>query len=235
MSYRRDAAVSSLLVLGCCIALFLIATSCQITRPPVSPYAPILPPGYQPTAQVFSNAAVRRFAVVLPPPGVLVTNTFDVDPSLPFDGVNVYTSLNGKSMTFLAAFGHTNVFAVTLPTNLPSLVEIRTFINWPAPGVIGSFTLDDGTIDNFTNTFYESAGSQFIFVPTNCPAIAIFAMADGSTEVAGWNSGTNLTVQSSSNLQDWLPVAVVTNQGAWQISADATSQNGFWRTQGNSP
>jgi hypothetical protein len=226
-------AVSVMAVVMLCATLAVIA-SCRTTTPRPDPLQAIYPPGYVsnaiPPPPMLANVPRPRLSAFLPSPGVPVTMTFDPGQG-PADGIHVYRGFNANSMQLIGTWGPTNIFTLNLPTNLPSLVEVHTFINWPSPGVVGSVTLDDGTIENFTNTFYESPGAQMIFVPSNCPAIGLFLMPSGMV-LAGWNSGTNLEVQSSADLVNWTEIAHVTTPGAWQIQVDGSQQAmGFWRTK----
>lgn len=227
MSLKRQVVTDALVMLAFFATLFFMATSCKTTRP----LSPIYPPGWTPpTSLNMATNAVRevlRSAIIGPPPPN-VTLAADIDLTLPFDGVNLYAGFESQAMTLVATFGHTNVFPLNLPTNLPSEVEIRTSISWPPPYVVGSITLDDGTTEDFTNTFYESPGTQFIYVPTNCASIGLFTMSDGTTVVAGW-ADVPLMVESSADRITWNPISTVTNLGAFQVQVDQSQDHEWFR------
>jgi hypothetical protein len=223
VSLKKQVVLDSLVLLIFFAALFLMATSCRTT----TPLPTIYPPGWTPPKGVNNETnAVKKLVFAVLPPNV--TLTADIDLTGPFDGVNVYAGPTSQAIALIATFGHVNVFPLNLPTNLPSLVEIRTFINWPPPYVVGSVTLDDGTTQDFTNTFYESLGTRFIYVPTNCQSVGLFTMQDGTLQLAGWAS-TNLTVQYSSDLQSWTDLVTVTNLGAFQVPVDSSAGLGWFR------
>lgn len=145
------------------------------------------PPGTSQTAiRVSKDAAspIRRTALVSPEQLVSLTCDFGDGPR---GGVNCYWGKQAGIFTGMAAFPPTNVFALPLDTNTPSFIEVRSFVNWPAPGIVQTVTNDDGSTYNTTNFLYESAGASYVFVPTNCQSIALMNYP-GRMEVVGWGS-----------------------------------------------
>lgn len=215
---------------GVLLLMLVILASCT----PISPYTAILPPGAQSKvvqAQFDAASPVRRAALGLT--GSMVTLTCDFGDG-PMDGITVRASFQVGNYFLVKAFDPTNVFTVALPTNQPSYVEVRSYVLWPAPYVVSTVTNDDGSTGSVTNFYRESDPSWFIYVPTNCPTIGLFAMPDGTIQLAGWAT-TNLTIQQSQDLTNWQDVGVITNSGAWNMPVDATQVQAFWRTSQSSP
>jgi hypothetical protein len=154
-----------------------------------------------------------------------------------YDGVNFYESGQQGNYTLIQTFGATNVFPVSLDTNWPHFVEVRTFIHWPAPGVIQTFTNDDGSTTSITNTFYEGVVADYLWVPAGMTNQWLAQLADGSMQLIGWGTqGATYTVKRGDTLQgpwDELGTIPGTN-GPWMVPDDGTSaQRFFWTTVTN--
>jgi hypothetical protein len=215
-----------------CIALFALA-SCK-TTPPKSPYSAIWPGNPVQTQSGANLPVARRLSVVLTPPKIPISLTFDTG-SGPADGIHVYSANTGQSLSLLATFPYTNLFQVNVPTNVPTLIEVRTLINWPPPYLISSYIDENGNEIDTTNTYRETAiggtltVSDYIFTPTNCASIGLFQMNDGTLQLAGW-ANAPLVIQQSQDLVAWSNVAAITNLGAWQVTVDSSQPHSFWRT-----
>lgn len=251
MSHKAHPLFKDFFAVYCSLSLFIgllfLLVSCHTVKQPVSPYSPILPPGYV-RAVVPSNAvlpvpgltaspmlanvprpAIRRTLLASPSPNVVLI--CDIDLSGPFDGVHVYSGPQTGSLSLLATFDHTNVFPVSLTMDRPSFVEVRTFINWRAPGIVQTWTNDDGSTGSQTERFYESGGADYVFVPTNCPVIALMPFTNG-LQLVGWGAaGMVYQIQSSTDLASWSSNATVTGtNGPYQVWVDSSQQQTFWRT-----
>src|SRR5882672_2569560 len=226
-------------VAGLCVVLAVLA-SCQLVPKHPDPLSAIYPPGLKPPStgvQAFSNAPQRFLSarMALPAPNVVLT--CDIDLSGPFDGVHVYSGPQPGSLSLLAIFDHTNVFPVSLPMDAPSLVEVRSFINWPAPGIVQTWTNDDGSTGSQTITFREGpingtpTFADFLFVPTNCQSIALMAFTNG-LQLVGWGAaGAVYQIQSSTDLVMWQSNATVTGtNGPWQVRVDGSQAHTWFRT-----
>lgn len=196
-----------------CLWLALGIIGCQITQPLSLPY----PPGFTPpTNRVLANVplTVRRAIVSQPP---TVTFTCDIGAGT-FDGCNIYESTQPGNLTLLRQFGPTNVFPVILSTNWPHFIELRTFINWPAPYVVTCVTNDDSSVDCQTNTYYESGQvSDFLWVPAGMTNQWLAAMPDGTMELIGYGvRGTAYSIKHGSL------------NGVWQALTNFMGTNGPW-------
>jgi hypothetical protein len=236
VTFKKELAVQGLLVGGLCIVLFALA-SCHTIKPPKLPY----PPGFVahpiPSPSVIANVPrpVQRAMLVSPAPNVVLT--CDIDLTGPFDGVHVYAGPQPTALGLLATFDHTNVFPVNVPTNVPTFLEVRTFINWQAPGIVQTCTNDDGSTGAQTITFREGpinrapTFSDYIFVPTNCQVIALMAFTNG-LQLVGWGAaGAVYQIQSSADLAAWSSNATVTGtNGPYRVLVDSSQPQTFWRT-----
>lgn len=206
--------------LYCLLAVFMLVlfclSSCQLPSSPPVPNA----------TNIQKSVSKAILSAIQPVAGIPITLTFDV-PETNFDGILVSAGYKSDVYYLVQAFAPSNTFTVILPTNQPSYVQVQTYTLWPFPYVQTPYTNDDGSTGVVTNMYQLSEPSWTIFTPTNCPRIGIFTMADGSIQVAGWSPSTNLVVQSSSNLVDWMTVTNISQSGAWEMAVDG-SQSHLW-------
>jgi hypothetical protein len=236
VSFKRDCWVAASTIGGFCAYLFL-TVSCIAPAP--SPLSPIYPPGWTPTSPTkvtahLSNRVLSPIKATFAVPRPTVTLTCDFGQG-PMDGVHIFYGKQVGQFAAMLTFPPTNQFAVPLDTNSPSFVELRTFVNWPAPGVIDTKTNDDGSTSSVTNTFYESTPADFVFVPTNCARIAPMQYSD-HLEIWGWgNAGLIYHILSG-------PIGAITNDvenipgtnGSWRHGAQA-SEGPFFRSMSVGP
>ena len=197
---------------------------------PTNAMSIIMPPGFAPS----SNVVRPRLMALVAPPVVATTNvvlTCDVGAGR-FDGVNIYNGMEPDRLSLiLTIVGPNPVASVTIPIAYPTLLEARTFINWPAPGVVNCFTNDDGSTGCVTNTYYENpVGTDLIYVPVGCPNQWVFLNRDGTTSLVGWGlTNFNYTVRSGQLDGPMVPVFSFSGtNGPWRH--DATGEGPYWAT-----
>lgn len=223
----RDVMFSVMAVVMLCAALAMLA-SCQFPKPK-SPLQAIYPPGWSPSPSNAPNTpirAVQRANLALPAPNTTLTCDFGAGP---IDGVNLWESAPNGILTLLQAYPPTNVFPVYLDQSRPHRLALTTFTRWPAPFVLSSYIDDSGNVVNTTNFYVESDPAWFIYAPTNCLSIGLFTTTNGLV-LCGWNSGTNLQIDSSPDAIQWGEMTHVTSPGQFQIQVDGSQGARFWRT-----
>ena len=219
------ASLMFLILLVIIIGLIVFLTGC--TSP--NPVLPPMPPGLA----VSKNVAQPKLTAFVAPPPVPVTNiTVTCDIGLgPWSGINLYMGMEPFQLSQIAEAIGTNIFTVTVPVSYPILLEARSFVLWPPPGVIYTSTNDDGSINSATNTYYENtSGADLIYVPPGCTNQWVFLNNDGTTTLAGWGL-TNVTYQiQSGQLQSMAPVGtVIGTNGPWLHTA--TGEGPYWATK----
>jgi hypothetical protein len=195
------------------------------------PYPPgYTPPPVLPQANVARRGPARGTALLSRPPNI--TFTCDIGAGT-YDGVNFYEGQAGlASMVLRQTFPPTNVFALNLDTNWPHFVEVRTFINWPAPGVVQTVTNDDLSVMAQTNTFYESISADYLWVPAGMTNQWLAALPDGTMELIGWGTqGMTYSVKRGQLNGAW---AAFTNfmgtNGPWVVPVVPTNDEDFFKT-----
>lgn len=217
------------IITGCVLMTgnYIIKSS---TEPPMPPGPVVTVTNHQMLATV--AAPIHKFLLLAINPNV--TFTCDIGSGA-YDGVNFYEGREPGNIALLKQFPATNVFPVSLDTNWPHFIEVRTFVNWPSPGVVQTFTNDDQSLTMVTNTFYENATvADFLYVPTNCPNQWVFLNNDGTTTLAGWGLAGAIYQIRSGQLQSLAPAGTVTGtNGPWLHTA--TGEGPFWSTTGILP
>lgn len=223
-------------LLGWCLVIVCLWVAmgiigCRLTEPSSPPY----PPGVTPT-KMMANVplSVRRSVFVEPP---TVTFTCDIGDGR-FDGVNLYESAQPGNLALLQQFGPTNVFPVSLNSNWPHFIEIRTFTSWPAPYVVTCVTNDDSSVNCQTNTYYEGVASDYLWVPAGMTNQWMAAMPDGTMELIGWGvAGATYQVKRGALDGNWQNVTNFTGtNGPWTVPDDGQAGLGtngarfFWTT-----
>ena len=167
-----------------------------------------------------------------------VTFTCDIGTG-GYDGVNLYEGRQQGSLALLAQFGVTNVFPVSLDTNWPHFIAVRTFINWPMPGVVQTFTNDDGSVTQATNTFYENtnAVAGFLWVPAGMTNQWLAQLTNGQMELIGWGlQGATYAISNGTLHGDWKNYAGVTGtNGPWTVPVEGTNPPEFFKTTRTGP
>lgn len=141
----------------------------------------------------------------------------------------------------MLTFPVTNQFIVPCDNDTPSLIEIRSFVNWPAPYLVSTWTNDDGSTFNTTNFWREGpingdpVVSDFIFVPTGCQSIGLLNYGSNLV-VTGWAVGGKVyQILSAPTLDttsaNWQTNGTVTGtNGPYQVPIAPVEGQGFYRT-----
>jgi hypothetical protein len=180
-------------------------------------------------------APIHRFLLLAITPNV--TFTCDIG-SGGYDGVNFYEGRQPGAMALLKQFPATNVFPVSLDTNWPHFIEVRTFVNWPAPGVVQTITNDDQSLTMVTNTFYENpAVADLLYVPAGCSNIWLAQLTNGTMELVGWGqSGSVYSISNGDLAGNWVNAGTVTGtNGPWTVLVNGSQSAGFFRTSRTGP
>ncbi len=216
-------------IVGIFCGLLCLLASCQFpAKRSGLPY----PPGFTPSLKGIPQAntplrAIQRANMALPAPNTTLTCDFGDGP---MDGVNIWESLPNGILTLLQTYPPTNVFALWLDPSRPHRLAVTSFRNWPAPYLVSSYIDDSGNMVNTTNFYVESDPAWFVYVPNNCPSIGLFTTTTGLV-LCGWNSGTNLEVDSSPDNVHWSEQTHVTSTGAWTYPVDSPQGALFWRSR----
>lgn len=219
MGFRRDMVVAGSMVGGFCVYLFL-TVSCIAPKPlPV-----IYPPGWTPPSVKQTQAPVAkvaRSAFVAPLPTVTLTCDFGDGPR---DGEHIYVGKRVGQFSSMLTFPPTNQFEVPCDTNTPSFIELRSFVNWPSPYIVQTWTNDDGSTFNTTNFWREGpingypVVADFVFVPTGCQSIGLLNYGSNMV-VTGWGVGGKVYQILSAPTLD-------TPSANWQTNGTVTGTNG---------
>lgn len=222
-------------MVGAWCVLLVIIVSCTA---PVS-QLPIYPPGFT-TSQIVNNTplAVRTAVVAPPPPEIMLTCDFGGGPR---DGEHIYIGKQVGQFPTMLTFPVTNQFIVECDNDTPSFIEIRSFVNWPAPYIVQTWTNDDTSTYNTTNFWREGpingdpGVADFVFVPTGCLSIALLDYGTNLV-VAGWAVGGKVyqilsapTVDTP--LTNWQTNATFTGtNGPYQVPVEPVGDQGYYRS-----